>query len=51
VFESNRNIIEEQKEGIITELFNVAISMVEKLKNEKYKANTQRVSKVRNKKK
>lgn len=51
VFESNRNIIEEHKEGIISELFNVAIDMVEKLKNEKYKANTQRVSKVRNKKK
>lgn len=51
VFESNREIIEQHKEGIISELFNVAISMVEKLKNEKYKVNTQRVSKVRSKKK
>ncbi len=51
VFESNREIIEQHKEGIITELFNVAVSMIEKLKNEKYKANTQRVSKVRIKKK
>lgn len=51
VFESNREIIEQHKEGVISELFNVAISMVEKLKTEKYKANTQRVSKVRSKKK
>ncbi len=51
VFESNREVIEECREGIITELFNVAITMVEKLKTEKYKPNTQRVSKVRLKKK
>lgn len=51
VFESNREIIEQHKEGVISELFNVAIGMVEKLKTEKYKANTQRVSKVRSKKK
>lgn len=51
VFESNRDIIEQRKDGVITELFNVAISMVEKLKTEKYKPNTQRVSKVRMKKK
>jgi len=50
VFESNRKIIEEYREGIITELFNIAISVVEKLKNEKYKVNTKRVSKVRKKK-
>lgn len=50
-FETNREYFEQNNEGIIEDMHNVSVSIVEKLKEKKYKANPKRVSKVRSKKK
>lgn len=50
-FEANREYFEQNNDGIITDMHNVSVDIVEKLKNKKYKANTHRVSKTRKKKK
>lgn len=49
-FEANRENFEQNNECIIADIHNVSVSIVEKLKNKKYKANPNRVSKTRKKK-
>lgn len=49
-FEINREYFEQNNDGIIADMHNVSVSIVEKLKAKKYKANTNRVSKTRKKK-
>lgn len=49
-FEANRNSFEQNNEDIIADMHSVAVSIVEKLKNKKYKVNSGRVSKTRKKK-
>lgn len=49
-FEANREYFEQNNDGIITDMHNVSVSIIEKLKAKKYKANTHRVSKTRKKK-
>lgn len=50
-FETNRGFFEQNNDGIIEDMHNIAVGIVEKLKDKKYKANPKRVSKVRSKKK
>lgn len=49
-FEAHRQYFEQNNDGIIADMHNVSVSIVEKLKNKKYKANSSRVSKTRKKK-
>jgi hypothetical protein len=49
-FETNREYFEQNNDGIIEEMHNVSITIVEKLKAKKYKVNSTRVSKTRKKK-
>ncbi|MDO9305707.1 MAG: hypothetical protein Q7T77_10265 [Sulfuricurvum sp.] len=49
-FEINRDYFEQNNDGIIADMHNVSVGIVEKLKAKKYKANTHRVSKTRKKK-
>ena len=49
-FETNREYFEQNDNGIIEDIHNVSIRIVEKLKEKKYKPNTGRVSKTRKKK-
>ena len=48
-FETNREYFEQNDNGIIEDIHNVSVRIVEKLKEKKYKANTGRVSKTRKK--
>ncbi len=49
-FEINREYFEQNNDGIIADMHNISVSIVEKLKAKKYKVNTHRVSKTRKKK-
>lgn len=48
-FETNRKYFEQNYNGVIEDIHNVSVSIVQKLKEKKYKANTARVSKTRKK--
>lgn len=48
-FESNRKTFERDSKCVISEIHDVSTKIVEKLKNKKYKVNTERVSKTRKK--
>ncbi len=50
IFETYRHEFEKDDECIITDIHNVSLAIVEKLKTKKYKVNKQRVSKTRKKK-
>ena len=50
IFESNRNLFYKDSKCIISDIHNVSILIVEKLKQKKYKLNAKRVSKTRKKK-
>lgn len=50
-FESNRQHFEQNNECTISEIHEISLIIMEKLKNKKYKVNTERVSKTRKKKK
>ena len=49
-FETNRKDFQKDGECILSDIFEVSSSIIEKLKNKKYKVNSQRVSKIRKKK-
>lgn len=48
-FESNRQHFEKNNECTISEIHEISLIIIEKLKNKKYKVNTERVSKTRKK--